>query len=114
MNIKIKIIIITFVCIMYLFYFRSNKSTNENFYTWNLPTRGLLPIYDIRGYPLPYKYIKYNDSIYPYYSNDMIYNATGSYKQDELSKYKIPIIYPYQYDTIDVQGLVNNGVIKIK
>jgi len=132
---KIKIFWIVLAIIIF-FILKRNK-VFEGFFLWNIPTRGLRPIYDIRGYPWSTNdyYFLHNGAVfnkkyidtskftnlglpfydyYPYYFNGMIYNANGSYTYDQFMKSygNIPILYPISYDAIDWRGLYNNGIIK--
>ena len=128
--------IILFILLFVLF---NKSSLIEGFFLWNIPTRGIRPIYDIRGYPWTggNYYFLHNGNIfnnkyvdqskftnlglqfydyYPLYLNGMIYNANGSYTYDQFMKLygNIPILYPISYDAIDWRGLYNNGIIKAK
>ena len=96
-----KIIIIILCVLLFIFLFK--KSTKENFLVWNIPTRGILPIYDVRGYPPLDRYPYY--PYYPIYNNGMLYFADGKYNYDIGSR-----INPLYYT--DYLGLVNNGIIK--
>lgn len=68
---KNKVIILFFIICLMIFVYYKYDLIKEHFVIWspwNNPTRGLLPIYDIRGY--------HNDF---YYNNGMIYSSNGSY-----------------------------------